>query len=104
MKGLGITSIENDDYNLAALGLGGMTRGISTIEMAAAYGAFPNGGLYVEPICYTKVVDANGKMILEKTARTSQAMNKGVAFIMTDILRTTVSKGIAKGCLLYTSD
>lgn len=100
MKGLGITSIEDDDYNLAALGLGGMTRGISTIEMAAAYGAFPNGGVYIEPICYTKVVDADGAVILEKTARTSQAMNRGVAFIMTDILSTTVSKGIAKGAAI----
>src|SRR5665647_1590460 len=100
MKGLGITSIEKDDYNLAALGLGGMTRGISTIEMASAYGAFPNGGVYIEPICYTKVVDTDGTVILEKTARTSQAMNKGVAFIMTDILGTTVSKGIAKGAAI----
>lgn len=100
MKGLGITSIEDDDYNLAALGLGGMTRGISPIEMAAAYGAFPNGGGYIEPICYTKVMDADGTVILEKTARTSQAMNKGVAFIMTDILGTTVSKGIAKGAAI----
>jgi len=100
MKGLGITSIENDDYNLAALGLGGMTRGISTIEMAGAYGAFPNGGRYTEPICYTKVVDSDGNVILEKTARTSQAMNKGVAFIMTDILRTTVTNGIAKGAAI----
>ncbi len=97
MKGLGITSIEEDDYNLAALGLGGMTRGISPVEMAAAYGAFPNAGQYIGPICYSRVVDAEGNILLEKTVRTSQAMNKGVAFIMTDILRTTVSRGIAKG-------
>ena len=92
--------VENDDYNLAALGLGGMTRGISTLEMASAYGAFPNGGVYVEPICYTKVVDADGTVLLERTANTNQAMNKGVAFIMTDILRTTVSKGIARGAAI----
>ena len=97
MKSLGITSIEEDDYNLAALGLGGMTRGISPFEMAAAYGAFPNAGQFIEPICYSRVVDSEGNVILEKTVKTTQAMNRGVAFIMTDILRTTVSKGIAKG-------
>ena len=100
MKGLGITSIVKDDYNLAALGLGGMTKGISSVEMTAAYGAFPNGGLYIEPTCYTKVMDADDNVILEANAKTNQAMNKGVAYIMTDILRTTVTKGIAKGAAI----
>jgi penicillin-binding protein 1A len=100
MKGLGITSITKDDYYSAALGLGGMTKGISPIEMTAAYGAFPNGGLYIAPTCYTKVLDADGNVILEKVPKTNQAMNKGVAFIMTDILRTSVSSGIAKGAAI----
>ena len=100
MKGLGITSITKDDYNSAALGLGGMTKGISPIEMTAAYGAFPNGGLFIAPTCYTKVLDADGNVILEKVPETNQAMNKGVAFIMTDILRTSVSNGIAKGAAI----
>lgn len=100
LKGLGITSISDDDYNSAALGLGGMTNGISPIEMAAAYGAFPNKGLYIEPNCYTKVLDADGNVILQGSPKTNQAMNEGVAYIMTDILRTSVSNGIAKGAAI----
>lgn len=95
LEGLGVTSLKNDDHNLAALGLGGMTVGISPLEMTAAYSAFPNGGEYIAPSAYTKVLDAEGNVLIEKESYRHQAMDKGVAFIMTDILRTTVSRGIA---------
>lgn len=95
LEGLGVTSLKNDDHNLAALGLGGMTVGISPLEMTAAYSAFPNGGEYIAPSAYTKVLDGEGNVLIEKESYRHQAMDKGVAFIMTDILRTTVSRGIA---------
>ncbi len=99
-KGMGITSIVEEgsinDLNAAALALGGMTNGVSPLEMAAAYGTFANGGTYTEPICYTKITDKNGTILLEKTPHTHQAMDPGVASIMTDILRTTVTNGLAK--------
>lgn len=95
----GITSVVKsgnvNDMNLAALALGGMTKGISPIEMASAYGTFPNGGVYTEPCSYTKVTDSKGNVILEKNPETTQVFDEGVAFIMTDILQTTVTHGIA---------
>lgn len=101
LKDNGITSIvesgDVNDLNPAALALGGMTKGITPIQMASAYGTFPNGGTYVEPVSYTKVEDADGNTILTKTPYSKQVYNEGVAFIMTDILRTTVSRGIAGG-------
>jgi len=98
MKKLGITSIvengDTNDLNAAALALGGMTRGISPIEMTGAYGAFLNQGRYVEPVCYTRVENKRGEMILEKIPEEREAMDKEVAFIMTDMLRTAVSNGL----------
>ena len=47
--------------NAAALALGGMTRGISPLEMVAGYGAFANQGYYTEPIAYTKVTNKKEK-------------------------------------------
>lgn len=95
----GITSVVKsgsvNDMNLAALALGGMTNGISPIQMASAYGTFPNGGVYTEPCSYTKVTDSKGNVILEKNPETTQVFDEGVAFIMTDILQTTVTHGIA---------
>ena len=84
-----------NDMNAAALALGGMTHGVSPLQMTGGYGTFGNQGTYVEPISYTKVTDKRGGIILEKIPRTNEVMDKGVAFIMTDILRTTVTAGIA---------
>lgn len=107
LEKLGITSIVKsgsvNDMNAAALALGGMSKGISPLEMCAAYSAFANQGSYNEPICYTKVTNKKGDVILENASSAPiQVMDEGVAFIMTDILRTTVSNGIAKGAAIGT--
>ena len=98
-KKFGLTHIqekgESNDMNPAALALGGMTKGESPLEMASAYGTYANGGLYVSPICYTQVTNKRGEVLLENSVYTKQACDEGVAFIMTDILRSTVSNGIA---------
>ncbi len=98
MKNVGITSIVEDgdtnDKNAAALALGGMTVGISPLEMTGAYGAFVNQGKYVEPVSYTRIENKRGEVILERIPAERQAMDKGVAFIMTDMLRSTVQSGI----------
>lgn len=89
-----------NDMNAAALALGGMTHGISPLEMVAAYGAFANQGYYTEPIAYTKVTNKKGELILDNVATKKKVMDEGVAFVMTDILRTTVSNGIAKAAAI----
>jgi len=99
----GITTVETDtasgvnDMNAAALALGGMSKGISPLEMSSAFGTFPNQGKYMEPICYTKITNKNDEVLITKANKTEQVVDPGVAFIMTDILRTTVSQGIASG-------
>ena len=101
LKKNGITTVDTEgevnDLNPAALALGGMTSGISPLELTAAYATFPNGGVYNEPITYTKVLDSHDEVILENKAEGKQVYDEGVAWIMTDILRTTVSRGIASG-------
>jgi penicillin-binding protein 1A len=99
LKNLGITSVvetgATNDMNPAALALGGMTRGISPLQMAAGYGAFGNQGLYVEPVPYTTITNRRGEVLVSREPLTNQAMDSGVAFIMTDILRGVVTNGIA---------
>lgn len=100
LKKCGVTSIQEEgdanDLNAAALALGGMTNGISPLEVTAAYAVFPNGGVYKTPIAYTKVLNSNDEVLFEKTAEEEQVYDEGVAFIMTDILRTVVTEGIGK--------
>jgi len=93
-----ISSLEDrvtNDENFSALGLGGMTRGLSPLEMTAAFGAIANNGVYIEPISFTKVLDGDGNVILDNTPKETIASSPQVAYIMGDILRTTVTSGIA---------
>lgn len=93
-----ISSLEDratNDENLSALGLGGMTRGLSPLEMTAAFGAIANDGVYIEPISFTKVLDGDNNVIFDNTPKETIVTSPQVAYIMGDILRTTVTSGIA---------
>lgn len=69
-------SLTADDMNLSALGLGGLTYGLSTVEMAAAYASFANGGIYNSPRMYVRVTDANGNTVLENEGESHVAMKE----------------------------
>lgn len=104
LKKVGITSVDEEgevnDLNPAALALGGMTNGISPLELTAAYAVFPNGGEYKEPICYTRVLNSEDEVLFEKTSESEQVYDEGVAWIMTDILRTVVTQGIGSSAAI----
>ena len=101
VKKFGVRTAVNDtsepynDVNLAALGLGAMTEGATPLDMALAYATFPNGGVRNSGICYTKVTDSDGKVLLKGRSKETRVLDEGVAFIMTDVLQTVVSQGIA---------
>ena len=99
---LGITSLVDQreingsvysDINLAPLALGGLTDGVSTREMAAAYAAFVNKGVYTESTTYSKVLDSGGNIVLEKRPKTNTAMSEGAAFYINEMLKGVVSSG-----------
>jgi len=99
LERMGVTTVEKEnlevnDLNPAALGLGGMTYGISPLEMAGSYGCIANYGEYVEPICYTQVKNKRGEVLLDKVPMKNQVLNEGVAWIMSDILQTVVTHGL----------
>ena len=97
----GLTTIETDtsvaanDVNPAALALGAMTYGVTPLEMSLAYAVFPNGGIHNTAVCYTDVCDGSGKVLLKGESKTSKVLDEGVAWIMTDLLKSVVSNGIA---------
>ncbi|MGG7058479.1 transglycosylase domain-containing protein [Clostridium nigeriense] len=95
---LGLVYGENSK-TLSTLSLGeftgtyddGSTDGGNTFILAAAYSAFGNNGLYTEPMLYTKVVDANGNVLLEKKAKQEQVFSPQTAYIMRDLLKGPLS-------------
>ncbi|MBO4913817.1 MAG: transglycosylase domain-containing protein, partial [Oscillospiraceae bacterium] len=59
-------NLENDDLTAAgALALGGLTKGVSTIEMAAAYSVFASNGVYTEPRTFIEVRDSYGNIVID---------------------------------------
>lgn len=88
---LGVSTLNAEDVNLSPLGMGGTNGGLTTLESAAAFAVFGNGGLYYKPSFYTKVTDQKGKIILEKTSQPQMAISEDTATIMNHLLRTVVT-------------
>lgn len=89
----------NTDANLSSMAVGGMSHGVTTLEMCAAYATFGNGGKYYKPHCYTKVTNYTGDQVLLRTSsKSEQAISKGTADVMNKILQTVVTQGTGHGC------
>lgn len=78
------------DINLSAMGLGGVTHGVTVLELAAGYQIFGNGGFYNKPYTYTKVVDSNGNILLENKPVSTRAISSDTATIMNKLLQQVV--------------
>ena len=87
---LGITTLNSQDVNLSPLGMGGTNGGITTLESAAAFAVFGNGGLYYQPSFYTKITDQDGQIVLEREKTPKVAISEDTATIMNHLLQTVV--------------
>lgn len=85
---LGFTTLVNDDVNLA-VALGGLTNGVSNLEVTAAFAAIANHGVYVEPAFYTTVLDHSGNVILEHESVTRQVMKESTSALLTNAMEDT---------------
>ena len=81
------------DVDLAPLAMGGLTRGVTVKAMAQAYATFANEGVYREARTYTKVVDSDGKVVLDNTQQSHVAMKDMTAWYITYMLENTVESG-----------
>ncbi len=100
LKQLGVTTLDTDKDNHLSLALGGISNGISPLEMAAAYATIANDGTYIEPTFFTKLENAEGTVILETNQETRRVMSNANAYIMKEILTQPVkgAGGTATGC------
>ncbi len=100
LKSVGITSLDETKDAGLSLALGGLTTGITPLEMAGAYGAIANDGLYIEPTFYTKVVDENGNIVLEPEQTKTQVISQEAAFVVKEVLTQPVKSGTATICAI----
>lgn len=86
-----ITSLVAADADYSAMTVGGLTDGITLLELASAYQAFGNSGKIYKPISYYKVLDSNGNVVLDNTDNSFiQAIDADTAYVMNKLLQTVV--------------
>ncbi len=90
---MGLSHYNADEDADLSLALGGTTNGATPLEMAAAYGALANDGVYIQPTFYTKVVDSSGNTVLTPKQEQTRIISEQNAFIVKSILQEPVKSG-----------
>ncbi|HJG96644.1 MAG TPA: transglycosylase domain-containing protein, partial [Romboutsia timonensis] len=102
LRHFGITTLQSDskDRSFASLTLGGMSQGVSPLEMAAAYGTLANGGTYIEPTIFTTISSYDGQLIVKNTPEDHRVVDSEVAYVLTDMLQAVVTEGTGSNARL----
>lgn len=85
-----------NDRNLATA-LGGLTKGVTPLELTSAYGTFANKGVHVEPVAIIKVLDRNGKVIDQASPAKRSVMSEASAAELTSMLQGVIAHGTGTG-------
>lgn len=88
----GFTTLVPEDNN-QALALGGITNGVTNLELTAAYATIANGGTYTEPRFYTKILDKDGNVLIDNTPQTHTVLKDSTAWLLTSAMEDVVTSG-----------
>ncbi len=88
-QNFGITTLSSTDV-VPALALGGITNGVTNLELTGAYACIANGGVYKEPIFFTQILDHNGKILLDNEPDTRRVLKDSTAFLLTDSMKDSL--------------
>ena len=89
----GFTSLSSQDI-VQVLCLGGITKGVSNLELCAAYATIANHGTYIKPRFYTKILDNNGNMLIDNTnTQEHRVLKETTAWLLTSAMRDTMTIG-----------
>ena len=101
LKKMGITTLDDTKDANPALSIGGLSKGISPLEMAGAYAAIANDGVYTKPIFFTKVVDSSGNTVLTANQEKTRVISEQNAYLTRSIVsEPTKSGGTATYCAI----
>lgn len=94
VKKMGVTTIADNDYNLAA-GIGGMSHGLTVVEATSAYSVIPNAGVWRNSFLIEEIRDRDDNVVYKHEAQTAQVFNANTAYILNDMLQGVVKRGTA---------
>ena len=77
-----------------SMALGGLTKGVKNIELTAAFATIANGGVYTEPVFYTRILDHDGNVLIDNTTSyTKTVLKESTAWLLTSAMQDVVSSG-----------
>ncbi len=92
-----LSTLEKADADWAPLVTGAFTQGVTTLDMAASFAAFGNGGTYYEPYCYYKVTNSSGsETLLQTSVKGEKALSPDTADVMCELLQANTGYGTTK--------
>ena len=102
LQKMGITSLDEKTDEVLSIALGGVTNGISPLQMAAAYGTIANDGVHITPTFYSKAVDSSGNTVLTPKQETTRVISEQNAYIAKTIIQEPVvgGSGTARYCAI----
>lgn len=101
LKKMGISTLDDTKDANPALSIGGLSKGISPLEMAGAYASIANDGVYTTPIFFTKVVDSSGNTVLTANQEKTRVISEQNAYLTRSIVsEPTKSGGTATYCAI----
>ncbi len=102
LQNFGFTTIVNNevqengdvysDLN-ESMPLGALTYGVKNIELNAAYAAIANGGKYIKPVYYTKILDADGNVLIDNQPASKTVIKESTAWLLTSAMEDVVNYG-----------
>ena len=98
-KRLGITTLVEDDDN-AAMAVGGLTHGVTPLEMAGAYAGIANMGKFNKTTPIIKILDRNGKVLYEHKTNPTQAVKPESAYMMISMMEDVMTRGTGRGAAI----
>lgn len=77
-----------------SLALGELKNGVNNLELSLAYAAVANGGIYHNPLLYTKIVDREGNTLIDRSDdEGTRVMKDSTAWLIGDVMHESVSEG-----------
>lgn len=81
-----------DDLN-ASTAIGGITYGVSNLELTAAYAAIANNGVYIKPVFYTRILDSDGNVVIDNTPEKTTVIKPSTAYLLTSAMEDVIAEG-----------
>lgn len=94
IRNFGFTTVGIEESGNETLALGGLSKGVTNLELTAAYATIANGGTYIKPKFYTRILDHDGNVLIDNTVSESHTVLKETtAWLLTSAMEDVMTQG-----------